>query len=216
MRFKLLILAGLVASFCIGCAALRRQVFNEEVREIPGVPVQTNVVYVTNTVRLPAVTNYVTNTISGEIHAEVQPPVIMERVVTNVQTVLTPPVFITNYVAKPVVRTVTEVGAAAPVPWASTIAAALGLAVGTWQSILNRRNKRKAEVITGTLVDNFEQLRKTALTIPQYRAIDPKVMQVIQDLQRINGVKSEIHEVVEERTSKTLDPMPETMAPPKV
>ena len=58
-----------------------------------------------------------------------------------------------------------------------------------------------AQDVAQTLVQNFEQLRQVALTVPGYtRQIDDKVMTAIQVAQQIAGVKDQINALVDEHT----------------
>jgi hypothetical protein len=77
---------------------------------------------------------------------------------------------------------------------------------GNWQS--HEHTKRAlgvAQDVAQTLVQNFEQLRQVALTVPGYtRQLDDKVMTAIQVAQQIAGVKDQINSLVDEHTGTTL------------
>jgi ABC-type transporter Mla subunit MlaD len=63
----------------------------------------------------------------------------------------------------------------------------------------------EAQAVAQTLVQNFEQLRQVALTIPGYtRQIDDKVMTAVQVAQQIAGVKDQINTLVDNTTATTI------------
>jgi hypothetical protein len=84
---------------------------------------------------------------------------------------------------------------------------------------INRRRARKAMEeagaqsskaslaidAVGTVVENFETLRQVALQVPQYRAIDDKVMEKVKLAQSAAGpfVAQVIRDQVYERTAET-------------
>jgi hypothetical protein len=183
-------------------------------------PAATNLVTLvaTNTITLPAQTNAVTG--------EVTPPSVQYQVTTNVTAVVRPAVYFTNLALAPIVpngiAAADTAASAAGIPWAHTIAEIVLAALSALLSWTNFRNRQKlvsevgdhastqdslsvAQDVAQTLVQNFEQLRQVALTVPGYtRQIDDKVMTAIQVAQQIAGVKEEINSLVDEHTGTTL------------
>jgi hypothetical protein len=183
-------------------------------------PATTNLVLViaTNTVTLPAQTNAATG--------EVTPPSVQVQLATNVTPVVRPATYFTNLALAPVVSSgiaaADTAASAAGVPWSHTIGEIILAAVSGLLSWTNFRNRQKlvseisnhtstqsalseAQDVAQTLVQNFEQLRQVALTVPGYtRQIDDKVMTAIQVAQQIAGVKDQINSLVDEHTGTTL------------
>lgn len=78
----------------------------------------------------------------------------------------------------------------------------LSVAKGETQSAL-----QNAKVLGETLVQNVEQVRQAALTIPGYTpAIDEKVMDAVTLLQSATGTKAQIADIVENTTGDTVVP----------
>ena len=183
-------------------------------------PASTNFVnvVVTNTITLPAQTNAATG--------DVTPGSVQVQLVTNVAPVVHPATYFTNVALAPIVQN--SIGAAdtaasaAGIPWSHTVAeivlALIGAAL-SWTTFRNRQQLLSeidshtntqsalgtAQDVAQTLVQNFEQLRQVALTVPGYtRQIDDKVMTAIQAAQQIAGVKDQINSLVDEHTGTTL------------
>lgn len=172
--------------------------YRTKVVETPGKAIATNTVHTTNTVLVAGSTNAATG--------EVTPPVIRETVTPRVEVIYAPAQYFTNLVPRAEISMgLGLAGEAAPFPYAATVVGLIGAGIGGYASWRNRKNQAIAERITGTLVDNFETLRQTALTIPAYTPdMDKKVMNVVKKAQSLAGVKAEIAAVVEERTDTTL------------
>jgi hypothetical protein len=183
-------------------------------------PASTNLVTLiaTNAITLPAQTNAATG--------EVTPPSVQVQLTTNVTTVVRPAAYFTNLALTPIVQSsiaaADTAASAAGIPWSHTIAEGVLAALGALLSWTNFRNRQKlaaevsdhsdtqgalstAQDVAQTLVQNFEQLRQVALTVPGYtRQIDDKVMTAIQVAQQIAGVKDQINSLVDEHTGTTL------------
>ena len=183
-------------------------------------PASTNFVnvVVTNTITLPAQTNAATG--------DVTPGSVQVQLVTNVAPVVHPATYFTNVALAPIVQN--SIGAAdtaasaAGIPWSHTVAEIVLALIGAALSWTNFRNRQQllseidshtntqsalgtAQDVAQTLVQNFEQLRQVALTVPGYtRQIDDKVMTAIQAAQQIAGVKDQINSLVDEHTGTTL------------
>jgi len=183
-------------------------------------PATTNfvTVIVTNTIALPAQTNATTG--------EVTPGGVQVQLTTNVAPVVQPATYFTNLALAPIVQN--SIGAAdtaasaAGIPWSHTVAEIVLALIGAALSWTNFRNRQRliseidnhtstqsalsvAQDVAQTLVQNFEQLRQVALTVPGYtRQIDDKVMTAIQAAQQIAGVKEQINALVDEHTGTTL------------
>jgi hypothetical protein len=143
-----------------------------------------------------------------------------------VTPVVQPAVFFTNLDLAPIVQNginaADTAASAAGIPWSHTVAEIVLAVIGGLLSWTNYRNRQKllseidnhagtqsalsqAQAVAQTLVQNFEQLRQVALTIPGYtRQIDDKVMTAIQVAQQIAGVKDEINTLVDNNTNPTL------------
>ena len=158
-------------------------------------PASTNLVTViaTNAITIPAQTNAATG--------EVTPAVITYQLATNTERVMQPAAYFTNLALAPVVQNsisaADTAASAAGIPWSHTIAEAMLAAIGALLSWTNYRNRQQlateisnhtgtqsalsqAQDVAQTLVQNFEQLRQVALTVPGYtRQIDDKVMTAI-------------------------------------
>jgi hypothetical protein len=183
-------------------------------------PATTNFVsvIVTNTITLPAQTNAATG--------DVTPGGIQLQLATNVAPVVHAATYFTNLALSPIVQssiTAADTAAsAAGIPWSHTVAEIVLALIGatlSWTNFRNRQqllseidshaNTRSAlsatQDVAQTLVQNFEQLRQAALTVPGYtRQIDDKVMTAIQAAQQIAGVKEQINTLVDEHTGTTL------------
>jgi hypothetical protein len=182
-------------------------------------PATTNLVLLiaTNIITVPAQTNAM---------GEVTPPSVRVQLATNMTPVVQPATYFTNLAPSPLVPSgiaaADTAASAAGVPWSHTIAEIVLAAVSGLLSWTNFRNRQKlvsevnnhtntqsalgvAQDVAQTLVQNFEQLRQVALTVPGYtRQIDDKVMTAIQVAQQIAGVKDQINSLVDEHTGTTL------------
>jgi hypothetical protein len=183
-------------------------------------PATTNLVTIvtTNILVIPAQTNAATG--------EVTPPTTNVQLSTNVTPVVQPAVYFTNLDLTPIVQNginaADTAASAAGIPWSHTVAEIVLALIGALLSWTNFRNRQKllseinnhsgtqdalsqAQAVAQTLVQNFEQLRQVALTIPGYtRQIDDKVMTAIQVAQQIAGVKDQINTLVDSNTNPTL------------
>lgn len=183
-------------------------------------PATTNLVtlVVTNIVNLPAQTNAATG--------EITPAGIQVQLTTNLTPLVHPATYFTNVALAPIVQNsisaADTAASAAGIPWSHTVAEIVLALIGAVLSWTNFRNRQKlvseidshantqnalttAQDVAQTLVQNFEQLRQVALTVPGYtRQIDDKVMTAIQAAQQIAGVKDQINSLVDEHTSTTL------------
>lgn len=183
-------------------------------------PATTNIVTLiaTNAITIPAQTNAATG--------EITPATTVYQLATNTTPVIQPPVYFTNLAiastAQGGLAAADTAGTAAGVPFSHTIAEGLLAVIGGVLSWSNLRNRQKllatlgdhattqsalseAQTVAQTLVQNFEQLRQVALTVPGYtRQIDDKVMTAIQVAQQIAGVKDQINTLVDEHTTTTL------------
>jgi len=183
-------------------------------------PATTNFVsvIVTNTITLPTQTNAATG--------EITPGGVQVQLVTNIAPVVQPAIYFTNLALAPIVQN--SIGAAdtaasaAGIPWSHTVAEIVLALIGAALSWTNFRNRQRllseidnhtstqntlsvTQDAAQTLVQNFEQLRQVALTVPGYtRQIDDKVMTAIQAAQQIAGVKEQINALVDEHTGTTL------------
>jgi hypothetical protein len=183
-------------------------------------PAITNLVTIvtTNIITLAAQTNATTGAVT--------PPTVNYQLATNITPVVQPAVYFTNLNLAPIVQngiTAADTAAsAAGIPWSHTVAEIVLAILGALLSWTNFRNRQKllseisthagtqnslseAQAVAQTLVQNFEQLRQVALTIPGYtRQIDDKVMTAIQVAQQIAGVKDQINTLVDDNTNPTL------------
>lgn len=191
----------------------------------------TNVVTVTNEV---VVTK--TNEATGAVVTVVQPtvevkPTVFTTLTTNFETLVVPPVFYNTLAwsdtGKQAIDGVGLAASATGMPGAGLVAPLVTALGGLVFGFMNRRGKKKAEAqlagsveahsatsdalliardAAGTLVENFEELRKVALAIPGYtKDVDAKVMQAVQFAQLAAGpeVKQLIQTHVDEKTEKT-------------
>ena len=183
-------------------------------------PATTNLVTLitTNSVVVPAQTNAATG--------EITPATVQVRFATNLAPVIQPAVYFTNLALAPMVQNsiaaADTAASAAGIPWAHTTAEIVLALLGGLLSWTNLRNRQQliseignhantqnalsmAQDVAQTLVQNFEQLRQVALTVPGYtRQIDDKVMTAVQAAQQIAGVKDQINALVDEHTGTTL------------
>jgi hypothetical protein len=183
-------------------------------------PATTNLVtlVVTNIITLPAQTNAATG--------EITPASAQIQLITNLTPIIHPATYFTNIALAPIVQNgigaADTAASAAGVPWSHTVAEIVLALIGAVLSWTNFRNRQQllsevgnhtntqnalsvAQDVAQTLVQNFEQLRQVALTVPGYtRQIDDKVMTTIQAAQQIAGVKDHINALVDEHTSTTL------------
>jgi hypothetical protein len=221
-------LLGLVMA-STGCAGMKGMVM----KQTPVVvrPASTNLVtqVVTNVVeQVVTATNWVVVT-NAQGAAVAVPNVtygtnVTYAIGTNVISVVMPEIsYMSNSVAQPVQTAGNVVGFAtnaAGVPFVDAGIKVLLAGFGVWLAFLNKKNRRKAEaeaeghaltmtkleqaqMVGQTLVENIETIRKAALEIPQYQAIDGKVMQVVQQVQQAAGVKGEVNALVDEHTGYT-------------
>ena len=183
-------------------------------------PATTNLVTIiaTNAIAVPAQTNAATG--------EVTPPSVQYQFTTNIAPMVQSAVYFTNLALAPIVQNsiaaADTAASAAGIPLSHTIAEIVLAALGAVLSWTNLRNRQRlvseidnhsgtqnslgmAQDVAQTLVQNFEQLRQVALTVPGYtRQIDDKVMTAIQAAQAIAGVKDQINALVDEHTGTTL------------
>lgn len=183
-------------------------------------PASTNIITVvmTNIVTLPPQTNAATG--------EVTPASMQVQLTTNITPVVQPATYFTNIALAPIVQNginaADTAASAAGIPWSHTVAEVVLAFIGAVLSWTNFRNRQQllseigshtntqkslsvAQDVAQTLVQNFEQLRQVALTVPGYtRQIDDKVMTAIQAAQQIAGVKDQINALVDEHTGTTL------------
>ncbi len=183
-------------------------------------PASTNLVMfiATNAVSVPAQTNAETGAVT--------PASVQYQFTTNVMPMVQPAVYFTNLALAPIVpnsiAAADTAASAAGVPWSHTVAEIILAGLGALLSWTNFRNRQKlvseisdhsntqstlsvTQDVAQTLVQNFEQLRQVALTVPGYtRQIDDKVMTAIQVAQQIAGVKDQINALVDEHTGTTL------------
>ena len=183
-------------------------------------PATTNLVTIvtTNIFVIPAQTNAATG--------EVTPPTTNVQFSTNVTPVVQPAVYFTNLDLAPIVQNginaADTAASAAGIPWSHTVAEIILAIIGallSWTNFMHRQKLlsevsnhtgtqnalSQAQTVAQTLVQNFEQLRQVALTIPGYsRQIDDKVMTAIQVAQQIAGVKDDINTLVDNNTNPTL------------
>ena len=183
-------------------------------------PASTNLVMfiTTNAVSVPAQTNAETGAVT--------PASVQYQFTTNVMPMVQPAVYFTNLALAPIVpngiAAADTAASAAGVPWSHTVAEIILAGLGALLSWTNFRNRQKlvseisdhsntqsalsvTQDVAQTLVQNFEQLRQVALTVPGYtRQIDDKVMTAIQVAQQIAGVKDQINALVDEHTGTTL------------
>ena len=183
-------------------------------------PATTNLVMLitTNSITLPAQTNAATG--------EITPATIQVQLATNLAPVIQPAVYFTNLTLAPIaqngIAAADTAASAAGIPWSHTISEIVLALIGGVLSWTNLRNRQRlisemgnhantqnslsmAQDVAQTLVQNFEQLRQVALTVPGYtRQIDDKVMTAVQAAQQIAGVKDQINTLVDEHTGTTL------------
>lgn len=183
-------------------------------------PASTNFVTVvtTNVINIPALTNGATG--------QVTPATTNYQVSTNAMPLVQPAVYFTNLALAPIVQNgiaaADTAASAAGIPWSHTIAEIVLALIGALLSWTNFRNRQKllteisnhagtqsslseAQAVAQTLVQNFEQLRQVALTIPGYtRQIDDKVMTAVQVAQQLAGVKDQINALVDKNTNTTI------------
>jgi hypothetical protein len=216
----LLLLSNITCLFGFtACAQLKSWVTSPgQVEQLQ--PAITNLVTVvtTNIITMPAQTNAATGAVT--------PATVNYQLATNVTPVVQPAVYFTNLDLSSIVQngiTAADTAAsAAGIPWSHTVAEIVLAAIGAFLSWTNFRNRQKllseitshtttqgalgeAQAVAQTLVQNFEQLRQIALTIPGYtRQIDDKVMTAIQVAQQIAGVKDQINTLVDNNTNPTL------------
>lgn len=178
-----------------GCTLLRKA-YTPVVTTTPGV-LTTNVVWQTNQVTLPPVTNAVTGAVTP---AQV---VLTAQPVTNI--VVVPGQNITNWVVNPNIssgiKNVGDVAQVSGVPWSGPATAVALFLYGVGASILNIRNKKKSQAITSVLVDNVESARDVIKAFqptppPGVPTLDQTLVAKIKDDQQAMGVRTEIHEVV--------------------
>jgi hypothetical protein len=135
-------------------------------------------------------------------------PMVSTDPATGVQTtsyttnrIALPATYATNWVVAPWLTTTVAVGKAAPVPYLNTALALVGALAGAGASYMNMKPQLNTkDKVIGTLVQNVDQIRDAALTIPAYAEIDKKIMDGVKTLQRVSGVKDEIHAAVETHT----------------
>jgi hypothetical protein len=164
-----------------------------------------------------------TNSVTGEVTQYKQPAVVVidEILTNNVVDIRT--AWHTNMAwsdtATETIRSTAAAASMAGVPFADVAGGAVVALGGVVFGWINRRRARKAMEeagaqsskaslaidAVGTVVENFETLRQVALQVPQYRAIDDKVMEKVKLAQSAAGpfVAQVIRDQVYERTAET-------------
>lgn len=217
---KILLAGGVVCALALpACAQLKAWATRPGTVETIQ-PAQTNQVttVATNAEEIAAATNGATG--------EVVPAHVALTLVTNVTPVIQPAILFTNLVLAPALQggitAADTIASASGVPWSHTVAEGVLALASILLAWANSNGKRKLEAsisdhantldalsnaqeVSATLVQNFEQLRQVALTVPGYtRDIDDKVMTAIQTVQEIAGVKSDVNDLVDAHTSTTI------------
>ena len=170
--------------------------------------------YITNLVTLVAAsTNALGEVTAPVVQPQVVPLVTRQAVVTtNLEVLYSPAVVTTNYSLSPgLVGAVQTAGDLAPVPWGGALGSGVVAVASIAFGWFNRRRALKAlgeketwQTAAQTVVENFEELRKTALRIPQYAKIDADVMKIVKGAQLSAGVKPEITSLVDSITDHTV------------
>lgn len=187
----------LIALGLCGCSTLQKTFYTPQPVQVATAITNAVVASVTNAV--PTVT---TNQIDGGSVEIVRATNYVIATTTNY--IVHPAVWRTNLVVRQDVQVATDTLSAVPVPGAGLAASLISLAVAGYASYRNRSNQTKANQLAGTLVDNFEHLRRVALSVPGYSEQDDKVMSFIKSVQSENGVKAEVNALVDSRTSPTV------------
>jgi hypothetical protein len=221
-KIKSSAIVGICLLACVvslpACAQIKSWVTKPGIVEVLK-PAQTNLVDVvtTNATESAAITN---------TDGTIIPPHTVFTLTTNVTPIISPAITFTNLELSPLVQTgitsADTAASAAGIPWAHTVATGILGLLALFLSYTNTSAKRKlqdeitshtetasaltiTEDVAKTLVQNFEQLRQVALTIPGYtRDIDDKVMTAIQTVQEIAGVKSHVNDLVDANTNTTI------------
>jgi hypothetical protein len=203
-----------VAALLAGCGHITRPLITEKVVSVPA-RVQTNL----TTVAQPAQVQVTAQDVGGKTVFVTNVVQLPPLVVTN--TVFVPAsnytVSITNgFEVNPAlaggITTAQQLNSTLnPTPAAPIVNIALGLlgaGAGLFARYQTRRLKEaesKGRSVAVTLVENFEVLRKEAQKLPQWTAeVDHKVMDAVKAAQAMAGVKTDIHNIVEEVTENTI------------
>ncbi len=179
----LLPLAGLVG--LTGCTGFDRALFDQKVEAIPGQIVRTNTVYITNRVELPAVTNVVTNWLSGEVTQTIKPPETKIIVTPTISYDYAPPTLVTNLVPRAGVQSLLDVGGGLPLPFAGALAALLGWAYSFYASVRNKK-------IAAGLVQSVQRGREFLQSTAEGRMLDEKFKAVLAEHQDTAGIVAEV------------------------
>jgi hypothetical protein len=180
-------------------------------------PAETNQTAVVTLQPLVATNTVLTTTVTAGKTNVIATPLVSTNIVmfTNYVTQVIPAItYQSNYIAPPWFAATETIGELAPFPWVHTATTSLLALSATFLGWMNRRNAAKAlatltaldeaKIVGNTLVDNFETLRRAALTIPAYETIDHKVMDIVKAAQSLSGAKKTIAAIVDERTVNTL------------
>lgn len=193
MKHLISVIVLSLAVLLSGCSTMRRAFYNQTPVQIT--PASTNAVVVARTNAIPIT---VTNRVTPDLIEVVSTTNYVVHLATNY--VVTEATWGTNLTVRPGVVAATTAAEGLPVPGAPIAASAVSLAIAAYASWVNRRNQSKADQVAGTLVDNFEHLRQTALKIPGYTPeIDRNVMNVVKAAQRDTGAKEAITRIVDTR-----------------
>lgn len=223
------ILISLLLLVACGCSTIDRLAIKRT--PVLARPATTNLVesVATNMVAVvKAETTVVSPAFTNEVGV-ITPAVVTVAYSTNYQPILStqlvqvvkPEVWSTNMALSPTVANGVQTGLnLTGVPWAGTAAQiALGLSTLVF-GFLNKRNAAKAvaaadgqaealgkletaTLVGKTLVENVETIRGMVRSVPGGEAVDDKAMAFIKNAQALAGVKSEIHDLVEEHTDPT-------------
>jgi hypothetical protein len=221
-------LCAVLLLLCAGCSS-----FGITRTPVELVPARTNVIQVvttnviqrevwsTNTVQVaPQRTNDAGITLPPLFSLQpVRDLVATQILQTNLQPVITPPVWFTNLALSDGVTTAIQTaGDLAPVPWGGILGQGVTAIAGVAFGVMNWFGRRKAlkqageaqttadtfKDATKATVLGFEELRKIALRVPGYtEEMDKNIMRVVTGIQVAAGVQPVVAAIVDEHTGYT-------------
>jgi hypothetical protein len=200
MKKTLMTLAAVAVALLTGCTSLDKLYRQEVVQNPPG-PITTNIVLVTNIVRIaPAAGG---GSATNEIRSIAELKAAIEEAATNqaiaLQSQITPkiqvtfgePTFTTNLVARPEVQT--GIAATSAIPgWGAAVAAGLGALYAGYRNVRNRK-------VAAAVIEGIQDGRELLQALPDGKGaeLDAKIKELLLRAQLNSGVVDEVKKLLD-------------------
>jgi hypothetical protein len=136
-----------------------------------------------------AITNAVTNVITGEMTQMIKPPETRFIVTPTITYDYAPATTITNLVPRSGVRSLIDMGGALPIPFAGTIALALGWLYSLYAMIRNKK-------VAAGIVMSVERGREFLQSTPEGKKLDAQFKGILAQHQDSAGIVAEVDKLL--------------------